>query len=756
MRLSLRFILPLAAILGLLAYGAAQLVESFTLKWAKRDLDAQSNIVAKTIQEPISALIRQGETGKIKNYLDRTVHNSGVLGLGFCAPNHQLLYSTQYFPKNFDCSNRSIEEAPKSLLHFSLMSIGEPGPYRQYFQPQDTLAVAHDMTAVLKRSEDVKRYVLYVFAFLAVVVSFVTVLIAHLSWRGWISGMRSIVKGVSLFKPLSQIAAPELRPFAKDLRTLIHDLEAQRRARDENQVQWNPKALRAVLNHELAGDEILVVSNREPYVHLRKGDKIEVSLPASGLVTALEPIMRACSGTWIAHGSGSADRDVVDKHDHVQVPPDNPSYQIRRVWLTKEEENGYYNGFSNEGLWPLCHIAHTRPIFRTSDWNQYVKVNQKFAQAVLEEAKTKNPVILVQDYHFALLPKMIRDILPDATVITFWHIPWPNPEAFGICPWREEILEGLLGSSILGFHIQFHCNNFVDTVDRFLESRIDRETSTISRGGQLTAVNPYPISIEWPMKSTPLTKSVSEAKNFVRSTNQLPTDRLLGIGVDRLDYTKGIVERFLAVEKLLELESEWIGKFTFIQIASPSRTSIAQYQNFDTQVQELANRINARFGKDGYLPILLKVEHHNPDQVLDYYRGSDVCFVSSLHDGMNLVAKEFVASRDDERGVLILSQFTGASRELTGSLIVNPYNIDQCASALSLALRMPESEQRARMRSMRSLVQEFNVFRWAGKMLLDASRIRQKINLMGRIQKVGLRRKQADASAPSSSDLFGA
>jgi len=329
---------------------------------------------------------------------------------------------------------------------------------------------------------------------------------------------------------------------------------------------------------------------------------------------------------------------------------------------------------------------------------------------------------------------MIRERLPKATVITFWHIPFPNPEVFGICPWREEILDGLLGSSILGFHTRFHCNNFLDTVDRFIESKIDRETSTVSYRGHLTAVAHYPISIEYPVKWLKTQKPVDDCRKHIRQINNFPADRLIGIGMDRLDYTKGILERFLAVERLFELEPKWIGKFTFVQIAAPSRSTIPQYQHFESDVRALAKKINDRYGKEGYLPICLKVEHHDPQQVYEYYRGADLCFVSSLHDGMNLVAKEFVASRDDEQGVLILSQFTGASRELLEALIVNPYNIDQCAAALHVALTMPKSEQRDRIRSMRGLIQEFNVFRWAGRMLLDAARLRQRSRLFGHVK----------------------
>jgi trehalose 6-phosphate synthase len=590
------------------------------------------------------------------------------------------------------------------------------------------------MSFVERRSSDTKRYIFYLFVALTGVISLITVTIAQLSFKGLVRGMRGLLRGEGLLKPLSQIKSRELLPLAKDLRALIRDLEQDRRVKDENQIAWNAKTLKTILNEDLAGDEVLIVSNREPYIHVNRGKTIEIQVPASGLVTALEPIMRACSGTWIAHGSGSADRQVVDKDDHVQVPPEHPSYQIRRVWLTKEQETGYYYGFSNEGLWPLCHIAHTRPTFRTEDWAQYVEVNEKFAKAVIEEAKTDDPVILVQDYHLALAPKLIRDKLPKATIITFWHIPWPNPEAFGICPWREEILAGLLGSSIIGFHTRFHCNNFVETVDRFLEARIDQETSTISFGGKLTTVKSYPISIEWPPRWLKKQNSVLDCRAKVREMHRLKNEVSIGIGVDRLDYTKGIIERFMAVERLFELHPEWVGKFTFVQIAAPSRSSIEQYQLFETQVRALATKINRKYGTESYEPISLKVEHHEPEQVFEYYRGSDVCMVTSLHDGMNLVAKEFVASRDDERGVLILSQFTGAARELPEAIVVNPYNIDQCASALQIALSMPLSEQRDRMRSMRGLVQEFNVFRWAGRMLMDAARMRKRQRLMGRFK----------------------
>jgi trehalose 6-phosphate synthase len=478
---------------------------------------------------------------------------------------------------------------------------------------------------------------------------------------------------------------------------------------------------------------VIVVANREPYIHERTPDGGVRALHAvSGLVTALEPVVEACSGTWIAHGAGTADRDVVDEADRVRVPPDRPSFTLRRVWLGQEEEQGYYYGFANEGVWPLCHLAHTRPLFRRDDWDRYREVNARFADAVAEEARRPDPVVLVQDYHFALLPRLLRARLPKATILSFWHIPWPNAERLGICPWGPELLEGLLGSSILGFQTQAHCNNFLDGVDRFLEARLDRERQSVVLGGRETLVRPYPISIEWPSHWAATTAPVTTCREQVRAELGLGPDALLGVGVDRLDYTKGIEERILAVERLLERFPRLRGRFTFAQLAAPSRTRIPRYQELGRSVEAAAARVNERFATPGYRPILLLRAHHEPPTVFRFFRAADVCYVSSLHDGMNLVAKEFVAARADEQGVLVLSRFTGAARELGEALLVNPYDLDDASAALAAAVEMPLEEQRERMRAMRALVAEFNVYRWAGRMLVDGARLRKRERLAGR------------------------
>jgi trehalose 6-phosphate synthase len=735
MKLSLRFVLPLIIVLAAIAYIVAPLVDQLTLRWFMRDLDMRSSLIANTIQQPLLDLLEADRKSKIVDFFNNITKDERLYAIGYCASPTGAALVSRSLPSVIHCANLdrwagSNEHLLPSAQGPLLVSVL---PMTSNAAPDGRLVLVHDMSFITHRSEETKRYLFYFFMGLALVISLITVIVAQLSWRGWMSGVRSLLRGEGLLWQLAagvQPSMPEFKPIARDLQRLVRELEAETRARDEDQITWSPESLRSILHSELRGEDIIVVSNREPYLHQRMGEHIEIQQPASGLVTALEPIMRACSGTWIAHGSGSADREVVDKHDRVAVPPDKPAYQIRRVWLSQEEEAGYYYGFSNEGLWPLCHIAHVRPTFRTSDWEQYVAVNRKFAKAVVSESKTKNPIVLVQDYHFALLPKMIRDELPDATIIAFWHIPWPNPESFAICPWRDQVLEGLLGSSILGFHTQFHCNNFVDTVDRFIEARVDRESFTVSFGGKLTAVRRYPISIAWPPEAEMLQIPVPDCRSNIRQLLNLPPEHKLGIGVDRLDYTKGIMERFRAIERLLELNPEWVGQFTFVQIAAPTRSGIEEYRHHETQVREMAMRINARFDGKGPLPIVLKVEYHEPREVYEYFRAADLCFVSSLHDGMNLVAKEFVAARDDNRGVLILSQFTGAARELPEALIVNPYDADQCAAAMHIALTMPTEEQRDRMRLMRGLVAEFNVFRWAGRMLLDAAAMRRRSRLI--------------------------
>ena len=509
----------------------------------------------------------------------------------------------------------------------------------------------------------------------------------------------------------------------------MHEFEKNSRPADDIMITWSPDTLRQLLKTELPDAQVIVVSNREPYIHDLVDKEVKLLVPASGLVSALEPVTRVCSGTWIAHGGGSADRLTVDANDRIQVPPEKPAYTLRRVWLSEEEQQGYYLGFANDGLWPLCHIAFTRPIFRAADFETYEAVNRKFADIVVEEAQNERPIVLIQDYHFALLPRMIRQRLPDAIIITFWHMPWPNSEVFSICPWRERILDGLLGSSIVGFHIQFHCNNFMESVDRFLESRIEREDASISYQGSSTLVHAYPISIEWPPAGLEKEPPAPECRQEVFERFGLPDDARLCVGVERMDYTKGIIDRFMALDELFRKNPEWIGRLVFLQIAAPSRGTLPAYQQLHRECLNYVDEFNRRYGREGYRPIILLDEHHSRGDICRVYRAADICVVSSLHDGMNLVAKEFVASREDEQGVLVLSTFAGASRELLEAVIINPYDPSAMSEALLRGLNMSPEEQRERMRRMREVIRDNNVYRWAGSMLLDAARLRKRNEL---------------------------
>jgi len=736
LRLSLRFIVPLVIALAMLAYAVVPLVDRLSLRWSVRDMDLRAKLIATTLQEPLTDLLQQGSKSKISALFARAVRDERLFALGYCNEEGNMLHRTQTFPKELSCTSPELSadkpglllKLPQGLVHVAASPMAYEGT------PAGTLILVHDMSFVERRSTDTRKYIILLFVVLGVVTSLITVFVAHLSWRGWMEGVRAMLRGEGILRPFSSRSRnPELEPLVGDLRALLRSLDEERRFADDATVSWNPDTLRGLLRKQLTGDQVLVVSNREPYIHVQGNTGIEVKRPASGLVTAVEPVMRACSGTWIAHGGGTADQMVADRHGRVSVPPGHAEYTLRRIWLTQEEEAGYYYGFANEGLWPLCHIAHVRPIFRNSDWESYVTVNQRFADAVAEEARSDDPVVLVQDYHFALLPSMLRRLLPRATLITFWHIPWPNPESFGICPWREELLQGMLGSTILGFHTRFHCKNFLETVDRYLETRIEHESSTISHGSMLTLVESYPISIQWPPPWQQTQPPVEACRDWVKQALSLEEDSWIGLGVDRLDYTKGILERLRAIERLFELHPDLVGRFVFIQIAAPSRSILEDYQALDMRVRSLTDRINERFSRGSHQPVCLKVEHHEPEEINRYYRAADVCMVTSLHDGMNLVAKEYVAARDDERGVLVLSQFTGASHELHEALIVNPYHIEQTAEALFQALTMSDYEQRERMRSMRVLVKDFNVYRWAGRMLIDAARIRQREKLAVRI-----------------------
>ena len=707
---------------------AAVLVEG----WARQDVDLRSRLVHRSVREQVASLPITGDTD-LTPFLEHLADDERLLALGYCSDPATLRFATHQMPKGIDCAGLPLRKTDAFAVRRVDGLHVHVGVYPMRIGTADGhLLVLHDLAYVDERSATARIYTILALASAVVGLGLVAAVVVFVVVRRW---ARMALRPQVAADAAGSIdsTARRVSPISREFQALVRELRSDKKTAEGIHVDWSPDTLRRLLTEELPRVEVLVVSNREPYIHNRsETGAIELQLPASGLVSALEPVMRTCGGTWVAHGSGSADRETVDENDRLRVPPAAPEYTLRRVWLDDDEVEGYYYGFANEGLWPLCHTAFVRPTFRERDWERYKAVNERFADVVAAEAGRDDPIVLVQDYHFALLPRMIRQRLPRATIVTFWHIPWPNGETFGICPWREEIIDGLLGSSILGFHTRQHCNNFLEAADRFMESRIDREHDSVTLGGLDTLIRPYPISIEWPPAALAGQKPIAECRQAVRTRLGLAPEVRLAIGIERFDYTKGILDRMVAVDELLRRRPDWKEKVVFVQAAAPSRSTLEAYGSLQAEAIRLAAEINARHGTATWQPIRLVIRHHDQSEVYELFRAADVCVVSSLHDGMNLVAKEFVAARDDERGVLVLSHFAGASRELSEALIVNPYDTGAMAEALLCALTMPEEEQRDRLMLMREVVRQRNVHRWAAQMLLDVARIRKRERIQSR------------------------
>ncbi|MBI3621835.1 MAG: trehalose-6-phosphate synthase [Nitrospirae bacterium] len=707
------------------------------------ELERRAGILAESLQETVEPLLEKRSASNLQRIVDKFGNRERLSGVAVYDANAHALAITPSLATQLanppDVVTESLakdrglggfDSLNGKRMHFYAL------PLKQEGQLAGALVIVHDASYIGDRISEMWRHNFMRLFLHALLVSLTTLIVVRWSIVGpiakaadWMKKLRTGEAGeplsflkADLFTPLTR----EITVMAKNLRVARAAAEEEARLREAAESVWTPERLKENLRSRLEGKSLFVISNREPYMHVRKGNRVEAIVPASGLVTALEPVLRASDGTWIAHGSGEADMDVVDAQARLRVPPEDPRYTLRRVWLSREEEAGYYYGFANEGLWPLCHIAHTRPIFRAENWAHYQSVNAKFAQAALEELEgTEAPCVLIQDYHFALLPRLIKEQRPDARVAIFWHIPWPNPESFGICPWQRELLYGMLGADLIGFHTQFHCNNFLETVDRTLESRIDWERFAVEREGHATLVKPFPISIAFHDRSDDLSvENGSRAQKETLLRELGVTTKYLGVGVDRIDYTKGILERFRGIERFLEKYPQYQGQFTFVELGAPSRTLITRYHDLVGEVEAMADRINWRFKTKEWKPIVFLKKHHSHQEIAPFYRAADVCLVTSLHDGMNLVAKEYVASRDDERGSLILSQFTGASRELRDALLVNPYDTEQMAEAIRYALEMDADEQQDRMRRMRDTLKQHNIYRWTANLVRELSQIR--------------------------------
>jgi len=744
MRFSLRLMLPviacIAAVSGLFAYYQEQDQE----RALHAELNQRASLTAQSLADNLQPLLDKNSSAlELRRALNRFSTRERIVGAAIFDDSGKSIAITERLPialeDAFSVLTPKIDpQDPDGQGVF--LTLGPRFYHAQMLSMRRAdgkamgLAVFHDAGFIREQNAVIWRQTLIHVSLEVLLIVLITFLIIRWSLMSPISKAAQWLKALRSGK--SEIAAPRselLGPLAREMENVVKSLQEARaaaareaRLREASESLWTSDRLSVHVRKRLQNRRLVVVSNREPYIHTRQNGNLEIMIPASGLVTALEPILRSCDGTWIAQASGDADREAVDEHDRLRVPPAEPQYTLRRVWLEREEENGYYFGFANEGLWPLCHIAHTRPIFRSENWEHYQQVNRKFADAVLEEiADTQKPFILVQDYHFALLPRMIKKERPDARVAIFWHIPWPNAEAFGICPWERELVDGLLGADLVGFHIQNHCNNFLETVDHAVECRIEWEGFTVNRAGHLTRVRPFPISIDF---------ADARAENDTRESPYIDRAALLagvgvqaqfmGVGVDRVDYTKGILERFRGIERFLEKYPHYQGKFTFVQIGAPSRMQIKRYLELYADVESEANRICRRFMTNLWKPIVLLKRHHSHQEIERFYRASDLCLVTSLHDGMNLVAKEYVAARDDDRGVLILSRFAGASRELHDALIVNPYDTELIADAIHSALEMPAAEIERRMQSLRRTVRELNIYRWAANLISELADIR--------------------------------
>jgi trehalose-6-phosphate synthase len=698
------------------------------------DLERRAGLLAESLKEAIEPTVRRGATPAVIRALRRFGRSDRgiVVYDGLATPIASAPDNTPFARLQTPEITEAISRAAVTTGFRTLegrRTYVYVTPLQQDDKTVGALAVFLDARSLATAELELWQINAVRFFVLALGISLITFLVLRMTIMRPMSALAEWTKTLKVGKPLPPPSVPDAAlfgPLAQEVSGLARNLyraqvAAEREAalRLAGESTWTEERLKQFVRLRFDGRPLFVASNREPVSHIWRDGQIHPEVPASGVVTALEPVMRACGGVWVAHGSGDADEETTDSRGHIGLPPDDPLYTLRRVWLTKEEEEGHYYGFSNEGLWPLCHVVHARPLFRSGDWEQYRIVNAKFAQALLEEMEGhEEPMVLIQDYHLALLPALVKARRPDARVAIFWHIPWPNFESFGICPWQRDILLGMLGADIIGFHTQYHCNNFLESVDRTLEARIDSERFAVVRNEHTTYVKPYPISV---------------APEFVEQPREIDREELLrelglnveffGVGVERLDYTKGLPERFRALQRFFERHPEYRERLTFVQLAAPSRSRIKRYQELQAEVDETVADVNSALGTRRWRPIVYLKRHHDRREIWPFYRHADFCMVTALHDGMNLVAKEFLSVRSDEEGMLILSRFTGAAHDLRDALLVNPYDLEETAEAIREAVEMPAEERRARMHRMVLLVREQNIYRWASLLLEDLSRL---------------------------------
>ena len=747
----LRFLAPLALALSFVAFLLLPWTDRLFLNWSEADLEMRSKLVFSSIEDGLSEALNIERASQLTKRFTQLAQDERLIGIGYCEASGVPKFHNKAFPAEITCPNLTTYSQPdfsKKMIKggqvlVATFPVAHQDPETSSAKPS-YLLIVHDMNYAERRSEKTRGYILWFLIGISLLAALITIAVARLTLSRWVLGLQDYVRTGKYTKRLPR----EAIGLTREIQQRIRQLEREQQRPALIGPRWSATTLFDFVHSHLPSEQIIAVSYRQPYSHKQAPDgRLTWSTPASGLVTAIEPIMKACRGTWIAVASSEADKLAADADGTLMVPPEQPSYRLKRLWLSAEQEAGFYAGFANEGIWPLCCMAYVKPRFRVSDWKAYQEVNQKFADAIIAEAKSPAPIVFIQDYHFGLLPKLVRQKLPDALIVVFWHIPWPNSETLGILPWREEFLSGLLAADIIGFHTQFFCNSFLDCIDNHIEALIDREHDTVRHGEDFCMVRPYPISIAWPNFEELGTPDIVSCRNDILARLGITSDIRIILGVERLDYVKGIPERLRAFDTFLEENREWIGKVCFVQIASPSRSIIPAYADIDREVEQIAADINKKFGTSTWCPVHMLKKNFSQSEVYKFYRAADVCIVSSLHDGMNLVAKEFVAARDDDLGTLILSQFSGSSRELVDAIIVNPYDEFGLSQSLLKALNMPKEEQAARMKSMREHIKTHNVFAWAAQILGDAARLHRRRQLNDLLQKSTIGINEAIANA---------
>ena len=681
-------------------------VDSALRRWTDRDLNRRAHL--------IGVAVASHPQSELQRVLLELGANEDAAHLAACSADGALVAATG-LGRSLDCRSALAGSAQTAGGKSTRGKLGASNVVltAHVLAAGRTLFVVQDRTFLDARRKHV-LWMIFVFAEVALLALLVLARTgARIGSRRTEEEARSIVRQMRSQGASDAPVPPHLRLLIRDMHDTVEHLRRS--------PQTGAERLASVAGAGIASGGLVVIANREPYSHEWDGDgKVVVKRPASGLVTGIEPILRACGGTWIAYGGGSADRACSDRNGRVAVPPEAPEYTLRRMWIEEDVYERYYSGFANEGLWPLCHLAHTQPSFRATEWLAYQAVNETFARAAVEEARADG-LLLIQDYHFALVPRLVREQAPHIVTSLFWHIPWPNSEVVGICPWKEALLEGMLGADVVGFHTRQYCLNFLESVQRYLECRVDFDEMTVTYDGRQTRVRAYPISVEWPY---PAASRLDGTR--LRADLGIAGDVHVSVGVDRADYTKGLLERVAAVETLLETDPSLHGRYVFVQLASPTRMRIRRYQQLADDLQEAVTRVNARFGTASWTPIVLQMRTFSPEEVRVYYAMADSAIVTPLHDGMNLVAKEYAASCEDGDGALVLSVFAGAAKELEGALLVNPYDTGQVAQAILRAVRMPLAERRARMQAMRAQIASSSIYEWSEKLLADLCEVRQK------------------------------